>query len=72
MRKDRFAVGCAVAALLAVSTLVVPQAMFAATPPSGTLSGAGTLTYTGTTTTENPANFDPSTCQTAAIATYLL
>ncbi len=39
--------------------------MFAATPPSGTLSGAGTLTYTGTTTTENPANFDPSTCQTA-------
>ena len=39
--------------------------MFAATPPSGTLSGAGTLTYTGTTTTENPATFDPSTCQTA-------
>ncbi len=39
--------------------------MFAATPTSGTLSGAGTLTYTGTTTTENPATFDPSTCQTA-------
>jgi hypothetical protein len=62
---DRFAVSCAVAALLAVSTLIFPQAMFAATPPSGTLSGAATITYTGTTTTENPANFDPSTCQTA-------
>jgi hypothetical protein len=65
MRMDRFAVSCAVAALLAVSTLIFPQAMFAATPPSGTLSGAATITYTGTTTTENPANFDPSTCQTA-------
>jgi hypothetical protein len=62
---DRFAVSCAVAAVLALSTLIFPQAMFAATPPSGTLSGAATLTYTGTTTTENPANFDPSTCQTA-------
>jgi hypothetical protein len=65
MRMDRFAVSCAVAALLAVATFIFPQAMFAATPPSGTLSGAGTLTYTGTTTTENPATFDPSTCQTA-------
>jgi hypothetical protein len=65
MRMDRFAVSCAVAAVLALSTLIFPQAMFAATPPSGTLSGAATLTYTGTTTTENPANFDPSTCQTA-------
>ena len=64
MRKDRFAVGC-VAALLAVSTLILPQAMLAATPSSGTLAGGGTLTYTGATATENPANFDPSTCQTA-------
>ncbi len=64
MRKNRFAIGGA-AALLAVSTLILPLAMFAATPPSGTLSGAGTLTYTGTTATENPATFDPSTCQTA-------
>src|ERR1700688_5209943 len=60
-----FAVRCLVAALLAVSVLMLPQVVFAATPSSGTLSGGGTLTYTGTTTTENPANFDPSTCQTA-------
>src|SRR4029077_17389179 len=51
--------------LLAVSTLILPQALLAATPSSGTLAGGGTLTYTGTPATENPAPFDPSTCQTA-------
>jgi hypothetical protein len=65
MCKSRFADRCAVAALLAVSTLILPQAVLAATPSSGTLAGGGTLTYTGATATENPANFDPSTCQTA-------
>jgi hypothetical protein len=65
MRQGRFAVVCAVTVLLAVSTLILPQLMLAAAPASGTLKGAGTLTYTGTTATENPANFDPSTCQTA-------
>ena len=49
----------------ACAFLAVP-AMHAASPASGTLSGSSTkLTYTGTTTTENPATFDPSTCQTA-------
>ncbi len=65
MRKVRFAVGCSLAALLATFSLLFPQILSAATPPSGTLSNAGTLTYTGSTLTENPANFDPSTCQTA-------
>ncbi len=65
MRNNRFAFGCLVAALLAVSNLLVPRVLLAATPSSGTLSAGGTVTYTGTTTTENPANFDPSTCQTA-------
>jgi hypothetical protein len=37
----------------------------AATPPSGTLKERSTkLTYTGTTATVNPADFDPTTCQT--------
>jgi hypothetical protein len=65
MLKDRFAVGCAVTVVLAISTLILPQLMLAATPSSGTLSGNGTLSYTGTTATENPATFDPGTCQTA-------
>src|SRR3984957_18224633 len=65
MRNNRFAFGCLVAALLAVSNLMVPRVLLAATPSSGTLSAGGTVTYTGTTTTENPATFDPSTCQTA-------
>ncbi|HEY6769843.1 MAG TPA: hypothetical protein VI386_34320 [Candidatus Sulfotelmatobacter sp.] len=66
MRKDRFVVSCAVAALLTISSLILPFALHAATPSSGTLTSTGTkLTYTGSTATENPANFDPSTCQTA-------
>jgi hypothetical protein len=65
MRKERFAVGCAVSAFLTMLIIIIPRALLAATPASGTLSGAGTLTYTGSTLTENPANFDPSTCQTA-------
>jgi hypothetical protein len=52
---------------LAVSiTLFWVPTMQAATPAAGVLTGNSTkLTYTGTTTLENPANFDPSTCQTA-------
>lgn len=54
------------ATVLSLSVLLFAAASAnAATPPSGTLSGSSTkLSYTGTTTTENPANFDPSTCQT--------
>ena len=51
---------------VAISALALVSAPAnAATPSSGTLGGSSTkLTYSGTTTTENPANFDPSTCQT--------
>jgi len=65
MRKHNVAVGFAAQALLTMVALL-PATMRAATPPSGTLGGSVTkLTYTGTTATVNPANFDPSTCQTA-------
>jgi hypothetical protein len=44
---------------------VVPAAR-GATPSSGTLTDkTRTITYQGTTTTVNPATFDPSNCQTA-------
>jgi hypothetical protein len=53
------------AILLFVLFGVTPGAR-GATPSSGTLTDhAKTITYQGTTTTVNPANFDPSTCQTA-------
>jgi len=55
----------AATAIIMLGFVFVP-AMHAATPSSGTLGGSSTkLTYTGTTATENPATFDPSTCQTA-------
>src|ERR1700730_57740 len=58
----RFAV---VMSIVVLALMSVP-AMHAATPPSGTLGGGTTkLTYMGTTSTVNPAAFDPSTCQTA-------
>jgi hypothetical protein len=54
-----------VVSITALAFVSVP-AGHAATPGSGTLGGSSTkLTYTGTTATVNPANFDPSTCQTA-------
>lgn len=65
-RKFSFALRLTVKALMAASTLMSVATLHAATPSSGTLVGSSTsLTYTGTTTTENPATFDPSTCQTA-------
>lgn len=65
MRKFDSVFGCA-ATLLALIALVLAQPAMASSPSSGTLSGTSLqLTYTGTTTTENPAAFDPSTCQTA-------
>src|SRR6202165_1804271 len=61
-----FAVRFAVVVTITVLALVSVPAMHAATPPSGTLGGGTTkLTYTGTTSTVNPAAFDPTTCQTA-------
>jgi len=60
-----FAVRFALIVSIAVLVFLSMPALRAATPPSGTLSGASTkLTYTGTTATVNPATFDPSTCQT--------
>jgi len=62
-RKPLFAIRLALAVSI---TLLSESAMQAAVPASGTLGGSSTkLTYTGMTTTENPATFDPSTCQTA-------
>jgi hypothetical protein len=56
----RFAIVLSIAAFLSVSTA------YAASPAAGTLGGGSTkITYTGTTSTENPVTFDPSTCQTA-------
>src|ERR1700674_648753 len=61
-----FAVRFAVVVSITVLALVSVPALRAATPPSGKLGGTSTkLTYAGTTTTVNPATFDPSTCQTA-------
>ena len=61
---ERKAIQSAVVLSLSVLLFAAVSAN-AATPPSGTLSGSSTkLSYSGTTTTENPANFDPSTCQT--------
>src|SRR3977135_4536434 len=61
----RFAAVMSIVIVVVVALASVP-AMHAATPPSGTLGGGTTkLTYTGTTSTVNPATFDPSTCQTA-------
>ena len=53
-----------VLAMCAIALVSLPM-MRAATPSAGTLTGTATLTYSGATTTENPATFDPSTCQTA-------
>lgn len=64
--KVLFVTRLTVAMSIAILALVWTPALRAATPPSGTLSGSSTkLTYMGTTATVNPANFDPSTCQTA-------
>jgi hypothetical protein len=64
MNTERLGVIRAVIAVV-IATFVSVPVMNAATPPSGKLgSGATKLTYTGTTTTENPATFDPTTCQT--------
>lgn len=68
MNKSRvpFVIRTILALLLsAVPFLLVPKA-YSATPAGGSI-GTGTtkLTYSGTTTTVNPAIFDPSTCQTA-------
>jgi hypothetical protein len=49
-----------------ITTMLVLPVLHAATPASGSIgSGITKLTYTGTTTTVNPATFDPTTCQTA-------
>src|SRR3979411_13992 len=64
--RHSFAFRFVVAVSITVLALVSVPALRAATPPSGTLGGGTTkLTYTGTTSTVNPAAFDPSTCQTA-------
>ncbi len=56
-RKLLFAIRLALAVLV---ILLSESAMQAAAPASGTLGGSSTkLTYTGMTTTENPATFDP-------------
>ena len=61
-----FAIQLIIVGSITMLALVLTPAIHAATPPSGTLSGSSTkLTYTGTTATVNPANFDPTTCQTA-------
>jgi hypothetical protein len=62
------------AVLVAVLAFIAGPAVHAATPSSGTVgTGPTTLSYTGTTTTVNPANFDPTTCQTAGYCdVYLL
>ena len=54
------ALSSAILAFISVPTLQ------AATPASGTLiDNSTTLSYSGVTTTINPASFDPTTCQTA-------
>src|SRR3979411_2563074 len=64
--RHSFAFRFVVAVSITVLAFVSEPASRAATPPSGTLSGGSTkLTYTGTTSTVNPATFDPSTCLTA-------
>jgi len=64
--KVLFVTRLTVAVSITILALVWTPALRAATPPSGTLSGSSTkVTYTGTTATVNPANFDPTTCQTA-------
>jgi hypothetical protein len=61
-----FVIRIATAFLFATLALVAVPATHAATPASGSIgSGVTKLTYTGTTTTVNPATFDPTTCQTA-------
>jgi hypothetical protein len=63
VRKRSVVICLAIAIAMAVLSL---PTLHAASPASGTLGGSSTkLTYTGVTTTENPATFDPSTCQTA-------
>src|SRR3977135_576274 len=67
MNAGRFSleVRFAVVVSIAVALLSLP-ALHTDTPPSRPLGGGTTkLTYTGTTSTVNPAAFDPSTCQTA-------
>ena len=57
---------CALRFTAAAAIITVGVVFAHATPSSGTLGGSSTkLTYTGTTATVNPANFDPATCQTA-------
>src|SRR3979490_2329625 len=64
--RHSFAFRFVIAVSITVLALVSVPALRAATPPSGTLSGGSTkLTYTGTTSTVNPATFDSITCQTA-------
>jgi hypothetical protein len=66
VRKFPFVIRIAIAVLIAMLAFVSVPVVHAATPASGTIGGASTkLTYTGTTTTVNPATFDPTTCQTA-------
>jgi hypothetical protein len=65
-RKLSFVSNFAVVVSIAMFALTPVPAARAATPASGTLSGAvQKLAYTGTTSTVNPAVFDPTTCQTA-------
>jgi hypothetical protein len=66
MRTCRPSLGPSTALAVLVALLFASvSSVRAATPSSGTVTDSTkTITYTGTTTTINPATFDPATCQT--------